>query len=373
MFTYDPADIIVLTGIEAVRKRPGMYVGDVHDGTGLHHLLWEVLGNCLDEHLAGRCRTVDVTLHEGGGVTVADDGGGIAVEREVEGVSLLEAVFTQLHASGTLDGHSPHVHVGLHGAGVAAVNALSSSLAVDVFRAGKHYRQSYRRGQPEGPPRVVGDAERQGTRVTFTPDAGIFSHPEFDATSIVERLRELSFLFSGLTIAFADDRQTRLHAPRGAADHVAHLNRRHRPLHEPIACRDAAGRLTVEAALQWADGAPSQIIGFVNALRNAHGGTHLAGLSQALVGMFLEQTKARRPPGAPRRRHIADAMADGLAAVVSVQHHDPEFRGPTRARLESPEVALFVAEAVAPALRRFCTEQPERAAAIVERARRALA
>lgn len=369
MSEYSAANIEVLEGLEPIRRRPGMYVGSVDDGSALHHLLWELVANSVDEHLAGRCRSIDVTLHDGGAATVEDDGGGIPVEQERRGVSVLELVLTQLHPGATYDGHSPHVHLGLHGVGVVAVNALSESLVAEVFRQGKHYRQAYRRGRPEGPVEVVGETDRQGTRITFSPDPTIFKAPEFDASLVSDRLRELAFLFAGLACRFVDERKQRFHYEGGLGNYVERLSRPGRPLHKPVVCRGGQGPLKIEAALQWAEGASASILGFVNGLRTVAGGTHIKGLSWALAGMFFEQTKAERPRD---RRRIAEAMEQGLSAVVHVHLHDPKFGSPTRAELKNPEIALAVTEIVADGLRRFCREQPEIAAAIVEAARHRL-
>ncbi|MCU0687276.1 MAG: ATP-binding protein [Polyangiaceae bacterium] len=360
-----------LETLDAIRRRPGMYIGNVHDSSGLHHMLWEVVSNVLDQYLAGRCRSATVTLHEGGGVSIEDDGEGIPVEVERGGVSLLEIVLTTLHASGTFDGHSPHVHAGLLGVGLVAVNALSSSLVVEVWRRGRHYRQGYRQGRPEGPVAAVGATDRQGTRLTFTPDPSIFKAPAFDATLVGDRLRELAFLFPGLALHFADERRPRFCYERGVADYVAHLNRAFRPRHEPLACRGEQGLLAVDAALQWAEGG-GQIVGFVNGLRTIDGGTHIKGLSHALARMFFERTKVARTREGGQRRRVVDAMTRGLAAVVHVRHHDPTFDMPTRSKLTNPEVTLVVANVLTAGLRRFCQEQPEQASAIIEGARLAL-
>ncbi len=373
MSSYSAADIEVLTPLQAVRRRPGMYVGDVRDGSGLHHLLWEALANALDEHLAGHGDAIAIELHEGGAASVEDRGRGIPVEGEVGGTPVLERVLTEPHFGATFDGHRPHVHVGAHGVGLFALNALSAWLEVEIYRGGKHCRQRYERGRPRAPLALVGATERQGTRLTFAPDPAIFSAPEFDATLVAARLRELAFLCPGLELSFADGRRPRFRGGRGAADHVAFLNRARRPRHDVVAGRGAQGPLAVDIALQWAEQGAPQIEGFVNLERAAGAGTNSEGLERALVGLFCALTGARPPRAPRRRRRLVEAMSKGLAAVVYVTHHDPRFEGPTRAKLTNPEVALAVAEVAGLALRRFCAERPDEAAAIVEGARAALA
>lgn len=281
--TYGSENITILEGLEAVRKRPGMYIGDVHDGSGLHHLVWEAVDNSVDEHLAGHCKHIQVTVHFDGSVTIEDDGRGIPVGMHAKGVSAAEVVMTVLHAGGKFDHSSYKVSAGLHGVGVSAVNAVSEWLKLEIRREGHVWFQEYRRGIPQAPLAKIGDTERTGTKTTFKPDTEIFSNTDFSYEVLGSRLRELAFLNAGLVITLTDernDRQDRYEYKGGISEFVALLNKSKEPVHEnvvafsgEIASDSGGAPVAVEVAMQWNATYGESIFGYTNNVHNKDGGT----------------------------------------------------------------------------------------------------
>jgi DNA gyrase subunit B len=367
---YGESSIQVLEGLEAVRKRPGMYIGDVHDGTGLHHLVWEVVDNAVDEHLAGHCNNILITLHADGSLTVVDDGRGIPVGMHPKGVSAAEVVMTVLHAGGKFDNDSYKVSAGLHGVGVSAVNAVSEWLRLEIYRDGKTHFQEYRQGAPQSPLSAIGTTERTGTKITFKPDTSIFSTTEFSFEILNNRLREISFLNAGLRIELTDERDGRVqeyHFEGGIREFVAQLNKSRTPLHDDvIRVHDTRDNVEVDIAMQWSDAYSEQIYCYTNNVSNKDGGTHLTGLRTALTKTIngygeahnlLKELKGSTMSG--------EDMREGLTAVLSVKHPDPSFDSQTKSKLVSSEVKGIVENVVTDKLGAFFEENPQEARKII--------
>jgi DNA gyrase subunit B len=373
MNTYDSSSIRVLEGLEAVRKRPAMYIG----GTGvqgLHHLVYEVVDNSVDEAMAGFCTHIRVTIHPDNSMTVEDDGRGIPVDiHPTEGISAAEVVLTKLHAGAKFSKDSYKVSGGLHGVGVSVVNALSEWLEVEICRDGHMYRQRYRRGVPEMPLQQVGDTERVGTTVTFKPDAEIFTETtEYSFDTLSARLRELSFLNRGLRIDIEDERDGRAHTfhyEGGIESFVAYLNQNKTVLHpQPIYISGEREGIRLEVALQYNDGYNEVLLSFVNTINTVEGGTHLIGLKSALTrtintyadGNGLFKNVKEYPSG--------DDVREGLTGVISVQVPEPQFEGQTKAKLGNSEVKGIVEAIVNEQLAIFLEENPSVAHKVVDKA-----
>ncbi|UCG47661.1 MAG: DNA topoisomerase (ATP-hydrolyzing) subunit B [Phycisphaerales bacterium] len=375
---YDASNIKILGGVEAVRKRPDMYIGDRGSG-GLHHLVYEVLDNSIDEALAGSCDSIVVRIHGDGSCAVEDNGRGIPVESHKEAkVSALEVVLTKLHAGGKFDGQSYKVAGGLHGVGVSVVNALSEWLEADVYRDGKHYHFECARGVRKGAVKVIGPTNKRGTRIAFKADEEIFGDAEFAYDTLLKRIRELAYLNAGLQISFKDDRVKKREVfkfDEGIKAFVKHLNEGKETLHKDViylAKNDPASMMTCEVAMQYNDGYTENVLVFANNIRNIDGGTHLSGFRTALTRTmnYYARTNNLVKNG---QATTGDDLREGLTAVVTVKLAEPHFEAQTKVRLTNPEVGGFVESTVNEQLGHYLEEHPAESKRILNKAIQAAA
>jgi DNA gyrase subunit B len=376
---YTEQNIRVLEGIEAIRLRPGMYIGDTTP-KGLHHLVYEVVDNSIDEAMAGYCRTIEVTIHADGSASVSDDGRGIPVgpHHQFPDKSTLEVVLTMPHAGGKFDHETYKVSGGLHGVGVTVVNALSERLEAEVHREGTVWRQEYEQGEALGPIRATGATKRSGTTIQFMPDATIFPTTAFDFDTLEKRMRELSFLNPGVRIRLIDERgddprREEFFSEVGLAEFVAFLNRAQHPLHPPAVLkgRDEERKVEVEVALQYNDSFSENVVTYCNNIHTLEGGTHLSGFRAALTRTLNAYAKANAPASGGKKKDLSitgDDFREGLCAVVSVRVPDPQFEGQTKTKLGNSEVEGIVTKAVNDALGEFLEKNPAAAKKLVAKA-----
>lgn len=376
---YGSKNIQVLEGLEAVRKRPGMYIGDVHDGSALHHLVWEVIDNSVDEHLAGHCSAVTIAINHDGSVTVGDNGRGIPVGMHEKGVSAAEVVMTVLHAGGKFDHSSYKVSAGLHGVGVSAVNAVSEWLKLEIRREGHVYRQRYERGVPQGPIQKEEATDKTGTKVTFKPDTQIFTITEYSYEILANRIRELAFLNSGLKIHLADERAEGRHEDflyqGGIKEFVAHLASTKEPIHEDViafttstAMGDGRADVMVDLSIQWCSAYAEQIFCYTNNVHNKDGGTHLTGLRTALTRLLNSYGQDNNLFKEVKNGLTGDDCREGVICVIHVKHPDPSFDSQTKSKLVSSEVKGIVETAVIEQVGRYFEEHPQTAKKIIDKA-----
>ncbi|MBF27041.1 MAG: DNA topoisomerase (ATP-hydrolyzing) subunit B [Euryarchaeota archaeon] len=375
---YGAESIQVLEGLEAVRKRPGMYLGDPHDGSALHHCIWEVVDNSVDEHLAGHTSLIEVNLHKDGSLSVRDYGRGIPVGiHEEYGISAAEVIMTKLHAGGKFDNSSYKVSGGLHGVGVSAVNAVSEWMEMTIHREGIVYHQRYEAGVPVKPVEEIGNCTDTGTLIKFKPDLTIFTEiTDFEFDQIDTRLKETSFLNAGLEIVITDERDeennvSKHHYEGGLAEFVTQINSNREVMHQEVIQINGEkdtekGPVTIELALQWSDAFSETILCYTNIIRNKDGGTHMTGLRGALTKSVNNYAKKKKL--LKGNSLSGDDVREGLSAIVSVKHPDPSFSSQTKDKLVSSEVTSIVETVVYEKLGEFFEENPSVGKLIVDKA-----
>ncbi|MEI6058504.1 MAG: ATP-binding protein, partial [archaeon] len=373
---YSAKDIKVLEGLEGVRKRPAMYIGSTGKD-GLHHLVYEVVDNSVDECLAGVCNTIRVTINKDGSVTVEDNGRGMPVDMHpVYKVSAMEVIVTKLHAGGKFDKQSYAVSGGLHGVGISVVAALSKKMTVEVMKDGKVYAQSYKIGIPLNKAGVIGDCEKglTGTTVTFMPDDTIFSTTSFDFNTLATRFREICFLNAGLKIIFKDEnngKKEEFHYEGGLVEFVKWLNKSRVVLHKPIYFKKALPEVTAEVSIQYTDGYNEVIHGFVNTINTIEGGTHVAGFKTALTRVINDysETKGILKKG---EKLQGEDVREGVTAIISLRLREPQFEGQTKTKLGNSEIKGQIDSLTTAALAEFFEENPSIASVIAKKASSAL-
>ncbi len=371
---YSAKDITVLEGLEPVRLRPGMYIGSTGI-SGLHHLVYEIVDNAVDEALAGYNESVEITIHPDNSVTVRDRGRGVPVDVIPEqGMSALEVILTKLHAGGKFGGDGYKVSGGLHGVGASVVNALSEWLVAEVERDGKIYRQEFARGVPQGPMEIVGESKETGTTISFLADAEIFDETSYDATTLLSRFRETAFLTKGLRVRFVDERAeggkpVEFHYEGGIKDFVRYVNESKDTVHRHIVYfASSAADGEVEVAMQWNSSYQESVFSFANNINTHEGGSHLSGFRSALTSTI---NKYARDKGLLKEKEAnleGEDVREGLAAVISVKLADPQFEGQTKTKLGNPWVSGLVSTAVNQKLAEFFEENPTDARQVINKA-----
>ncbi len=369
-FNYTEDNIKILEGLEAVRKRPSMYIGNV-DTAGLHHLVYEVVDNSIDEAMAGYCDEIQVIVHHDNSVTVADNGRGIPVGiHKTEKIPAVEVVMTKLHAGGKFDDHSYKVSGGLHGVGVSVVNALSSFLEVDIYSGGTIYHQTYEKGIKSSELKVTGKTRIRGTKVHFIPDAEIFTTTDFSYEILVRRLRELAFLNKGIKITIEDEREEKkdeFYYKGGIKEFVEYLNRRHAPLHKPIIIEGERSDVQIESAIQYNDTFNEKLLSFANNIHTTEGGFHLIGFKAALTRTINQYASNGGLPKNLQAKITGDDVREGLTAIISIRIKNPQFEGQTKTKLGNSEVKGLVESLVNEKLTTYFEENPTVAKKIISK------
>ena len=365
---YDSSNIQVLKGLEAVKKRPGMYIGDTDDGSGLHHMVFEVLDNCIDEAMAGYCSDINVIINKNGSVTIEDNGRGIPVDvHKKEGVSAAQLIMTTLHSGGKFDDNSYKVSGGLHGVGVSVVNALSKKLTLEVHRDGGEYFQEYSDGKPKAKLKKVKTSKKTGTKITFFPSEKIFTSVDFEVERIYKRIQELSFLNAGVAINVEDKKtgkSKKFKNTGGLSSYVTHLKGRKQIVSEIFECSATENDVGVEIAMQWTDSYSENVLCYTNNIPQKDGGTHLAGFRGSLTRVlksFIKKENAKKTP----TDLLGEDVREGLIAIISVKVPDPKFSSQTKEKLVSSEVEGVVSTIFSKYFNDFLLENPKDAMSIV--------
>ena len=365
--TYDSTNIQVLKGLEAVKKRPGMYIGDTDDGSGLHHMVFEVLDNCIDEAMAGHCSDINIIVNKDGSVTVKDNGRGIPVDvHKKEGISAAELILTTLHSGGKFDDNSYKVSGGLHGVGVSVVNALSDKLILRVFRDGGEYIQEYKEGKPKAKLKKLKASKETGTEITFYPSNKIFTSINFEIERIHKRIQELSFLNAGVSINVQDERSGKSKKFKnngGLSSYVTHLKGRKQQVSEIFECSAIENDVGVEIALQWTDSYSENVLCYTNNIPQKDGGTHLAGFRGSLTRVlkaFIKKENAKKTP----TDLLGEDVREGITAIISVKVPDPKFSSQTKEKLVSSEVESVVSTVFSKYFNDYLLENPKDAMSI---------
>ena len=365
---YDSSNIQVLKGLEAVKKRPGMYIGDTDDGSGLHHMVFEVLDNCIDEAMAGYCSDINVIINKNGSVTIEDNGRGIPVDvHKKEGVSAAQLIMTTLHSGGKFDDNSYKVSGGLHGVGVSVVNALSKKLTLEVHRDGGEYFQEYSDGKPKAKLKKVKTSKKTGTKINFFPSEKIFTSVDFEVERIYKRIQELSFLNAGVAINVEDiktGKSKKFKNTGGLSSYVTHLKGRKQIVSEIFECSATENDVGVEIAMQWTDSYSENVLCYTNNIPQKDGGTHLAGFRGSLTRVlksFIKKENAKKTP----TDLLGEDVREGLIAIISVKVPDPKFSSQTKEKLVSSEVEGVVSTIFSKYFNEFLLENPKDAMSIV--------